>query len=225
MRTSRSPSVAALAVVALVALAACSEEAKPTRPVEAGFECVQRAAVASIAGAKEAPMRGRFSDGPPGRGVSGGGGTVFGALARNARFDWSALIAGARLGIAGLIVDQADAHARVLQEAGFVPIDAGASVSDPTGAPDQFAVSVLASRVGASGSHGWSAPRDAARIEHRRIYYAPGSGGFVVARIDYDGRDHTVCAELTYVEATVDGKYPAIDPKFSETVTAMPRKR
>lgn len=222
MRISRSRCLAALAAVAL---AACSEPKAPTGRIEARFECVQRAAVASIPGAREASVRGRASDRPPGGGVQGGDGRVFGTLARNARFDWTGLVAGAPSGIAGLIVDQADAHARVLCEAGFEPLDAGAAVIDPTGAPDEFAVSVSESKVGSSGSHGWSAPRDAVRVEHRRIYHAPGTGAFVVARIDYDGRDHTVFAELTYVESTVDAKYPAIESKFSETVTRMPRKR
>ena len=217
--------ISSIGLLAAVALGACSD-AKPPRRVEAGMECVQRAVVASLPGAAEAPMPvAQFSENFPGVGAGGGDGRVFGSLTRTACFDWTPLIANAPSGIAGLVLDQAQAHARVLAECGFVPLDAGATVVDSKGAPDEFAVAVVHGLVGSGGSHGWSAPRDVDRLVHRRIYHAPGSGAFVVARIDYDGGTHIACSEMTYVEATVDADYPELGVKFSETLSPMPRKR
>jgi len=217
--------ISSIVLFAAVALAACSKPAKPLRRFDAGLECVQRAVAVSIPGAAEAPLRGHFSESVPGTGAQGGEGRVFGTLTRTARSDWTPLVANAPNGIAGLVLDQAEAHARVLGEYGFVPLDAGASVMDGKGVPDEFVMTIAHGMRGGGGSHGWSAPRDVDRLVHRRIYHAPGSGAFVVARIDYDGGSHVACSELTYVEATVDAKYPELGVKFSERLSPVRPKR
>ena len=208
-------------------LAAACAPPPSERAVDEGLTAVQEAVLAQLPGATEAPgLPGNWSQKFPGRGAAGGNGIVTGAMIRTARTDWSSLLPGSELGVAGLVLAQADAVADVLRGHGFEPFDADASVFTMSGAPDVATVSVAeVDEAGNGYTSGWSAPRDVDRLVHRRLYRVPRTGAFVVSRIEYDGRTRVAEVELTYVEATVRGTYPASDAHFTETIAAAPKKR
>jgi hypothetical protein len=225
MRIAWGVGVVVIAGIAL-ASAACGRGSKATqRAIELGMQASERAAAASIPGAKEGTMRANSHLGWGGGQAHGGSDQVFGTYVARARFDWSGLVETAPLGIAGLVVAQADEHARLLRDAGFVPLATGADTLDSQGRSAEFQVAVATSATGSAGAKSWWAPRDVDRLVHHRIYHAPGTGAFVLARIEYDGHDHSAAVELTYVESTVDAEYPALKTTFSETVSAAPKKR
>lgn len=209
-----------------VVAAACAPPPSE-RAVDDGLNAVQEAILAQLPGATEAPgIPGNWSQKFPGRGAAGGKGIVTGAMIRTARTDWSSLLPRSELGVAALVLAQADAVADVLRGHGFEPFDADASVFKMSGAPDIAMVSVATvDEAGNGHTSEWSAPRDVDRLVHRRLYRAPGTGAFVVSRIEYDGRTRVAEVELTYVEATVRATYPESQPQFTETIAAAPKKR
>jgi hypothetical protein len=132
--------------------------------------------------------------------------------------DWRKAVAAAPLGAPGVAVAHADAQAAVLAEAGFIPLDAGWSATNTGGESVRWEVS------GPDSFSGASAALQPFRLVHRRIYYAPGTSAFVIARNDYEGASGAVTVELTCVEATPNAA--AMDPSLTvpvrETLT-LPR--
>lgn len=135
------------------------------------------------------------------------------------RFDWTKPLEAASGGPAQLVVAQSQLHQAVLAKAGFAPVNLGYSVHAPLDAPllGEVRMDFAGGPFGGSHGDGWIAPATADRIVHQLLYQAPGTGAFVLVRIDLDGATRIATVETQYVETTVLGAaYPATPATASE---------
>ena len=201
--------------------------AAPTFSVMNLLGVVDRAAGAGAAGADivadadPGPVGigfGHVSEGMQSVGFRGADdGTGFCAHSVIRRFLWRDAVAAAPLGAPEVALAHAAAQARVLAAAGFVPIDAAATVMSSKGGPQ-----VDWSVRGPSGASGSRVEIRPDVLVHRRIYHAQGTPAFVLVRTEYESRTGLATTELTVVSSTPDvsAGSPDLAVPVVETITA-----